>query len=301
MTDRAAEPDLSVLYQDTYARLAALVADLDDTGLATPVPACPGWSVQDVVAHLLAISQDSLAGQLRGIPGEDITAAQVARFKGHDIQDMLAAWAQTARPFGDRLAAAGIWPGVIDIATHEQDIRGALGRPGARDSDAVRLGVGWLLSVLNPPVPMRVLVEDAEFRIGPSPAAPNSAVPSPAAPSPAVPNPAVPNLATPNLAAPSTAALDAADLSPAASSPAAPSTAGTSPADAPGKVGPSRADPSEPGNSELTLRTCRFEVFRWRLGRRSRAQLAALDWSGDPTPVLDHLVIFGPSDRDIIE
>ncbi len=244
------EPDLSALYQDTHARLAALVAELDDTELTTQVPACPGWSVQDVVAHLLAITQDSLAGRLTGIPSDDITAAQVARFRGHDIQDMLAAWEQTARPFGDRLAAARIWPGVIDIAAHEQDIRGAIGRPGARDNDVIRLGAGWMLSFLDPPVPMRLLVEDAEFRAGPSRAGP--------------------------------------------------SRAGPSEADS-GRADSGRADSSEAGHGALTLKTSRFEAFRWRLGRRSRAQLAALDWSGDPTPVLDHLVIFGPASSDIIE
>jgi hypothetical protein len=51
----------------------------------------------------------------------------------------------------------------------------------------------------------------------------------------------------------------------------------------------------------LTLRTTRFEAFRWRMGRRSREQLAALDWSGDPTPVLGHLVVFGPARTDIAE
>ena len=25
------------------------------------------------------------------------------------------------------------------------------------------------------------------------------------------------------------------------------------------------------------------------------------DWSGDPTPVLDHLYMFGPADTDIVE
>lgn len=52
------KPDLSLLYQDTQARLAALIAGLDATALATPVPACPGWSVKDVVAHELAITED---------------------------------------------------------------------------------------------------------------------------------------------------------------------------------------------------------------------------------------------------
>ena len=51
----------------------------------------------------------------------------------------------------------------------------------------------------------------------------------------------------------------------------------------------------------LGLTTTRYEAFRWRMGRRSRGQLAALDWSGDPAPVLDHLVVFGPAGADIIE
>jgi len=37
------------------------------------------------------------------------------------------------------------------------------------------------------------------------------------------------------------------------------------------------------------------------MGRRSRSQLTALDWSGDPSAVLDHLVVFGPATADVIE
>jgi uncharacterized protein (TIGR03083 family) len=219
----AGKPDLSSLYLDTYARLAALVAGLGATALATPVPACPGWSVQDVVAHEVATTEDALAGHLTGPPSDEQTAAQVARFKGHDIAGILATWAQTAPRFAEAVAAFGVWPAVIDIASHEQDIRGALGRPGARDTQAIRLAAGRLIGSLDPPVPIRVSVEDTGFRVGP--------------------------------------------------------------ADGP----------------ELGLATCRFEAFRWRMGRRSRAQLAALDWTGDPAPVLDHLTIFGPSHVDIIE
>jgi uncharacterized protein (TIGR03083 family) len=53
--------------------------------------------------------------------------------------------------------------------------------------------------------------------------------------------------------------------------------------------------------AEIRLRTTRFEGLRWRTGRRSRAQLVAMDWSDDPTPVLDHLFLFGPADADVDE
>ncbi len=52
---------------------------------------------------------------------------------------------------------------------------------------------------------------------------------------------------------------------------------------------------------QLVVHSSRFETVRWRLGRRSRAQLARLDWSADPAPVLDHLCVFGPAQTDIIE
>jgi hypothetical protein len=87
----------------------------------------------------------------------------------------------------------------------------------------VSLCAGWLLGSLRPQVPLRVVVEHAQFRRGPA------------------------------------------------------------------------------DGAELTLATTRFDAFRRRMARRSRAQLAALDWSGDPAPVLDHLVVFGPAAHDVVE
>jgi uncharacterized protein (TIGR03083 family) len=223
VTADAPAPDLARLYRDTRERLTALVAGLDDRSLATPVPACPGWQVQDVVAHLAAIVEDALAGRLTGPPSDAETAVQVARYKGRPMTRTLTEWTAAAPQFEEVISAFDIPPAVIDVASHEQDIRGALGLPGARDTEAVRQMAGWLLTGLRTPVPVRVTVEDAEFRIG------------------------------------------------------------------------------QDGEPALGLRTTRYEAFRWRMGRRSRDQLAALDWSGDPAPVLDHLVVFGPAGTDIIE
>jgi uncharacterized protein (TIGR03083 family) len=214
---------LGRLYRDTRERLASLVSALDEAALAAPVPACPGWLVEDVVAHLAAIVEDALAGRLTGPPSEEQTAVQVARYKGRPMTDTLAGWAAGAPEFEEIISAFNVPPVVIDVASHEQDVRGALGLPGARDNEAIRLMGGWLLHRLNPPVAVAVTVEDAEFRVGPD------------------------------------------------------------------------------GGPVLGLRTTRFEAFRWRMGRRSREQLAALDWSGDPAPVLDHLVVFGPARADVIE
>lgn len=74
------DPALSQLYEDSRARLLALVTALDERGLDAPVPACPGWRVRDVVAHLTAVAEDVLEGRLTGPPTEEQSAAQVARF-----------------------------------------------------------------------------------------------------------------------------------------------------------------------------------------------------------------------------
>lgn len=216
-------PDLGHLYRETRERLTSLLSALDRAALNADVPACPRWSVRDVVCHLVANLEDAAAGVLSIPPTDEDTAAQVARCRHRDVAEMLGTWAALAPPIERSIAQFGVWPAVIDIASHEQDIHGALGRRGARDTAAIWHGAGWLLTELRTPVPLRVEVEEAEFQTGP------------------------------------------------------------------------------PDGTGLGLATSRFEAFRWRMGRRSRAQLAALDWSADPAPVLDHLALFGPADTDIIE
>lgn len=50
---------------------------------------------------------------------------------------------------------------------------------------------------------------------------------------------------------------------------------------------------------ELTVD--RFEFVRAVMGRRSRAQLAALPWRGHPTFAVDALVVFAPAPHDIVD
>ena len=54
--------DLAGAYADARRRLQQLVAGLDDTGLMAPVPACPDWTVRDIVAHLAGIAEEVVSG-----------------------------------------------------------------------------------------------------------------------------------------------------------------------------------------------------------------------------------------------
>jgi hypothetical protein len=49
------------------------------------------------------------------------------------------------------------------------------------------------------------------------------------------------------------------------------------------------------------LRASSFEVFRLRLGRRSREQVLAMDWSEAPGDLIDRLFVFGPAVPDLVE
>jgi hypothetical protein len=53
------------------------------------------------------------------------------------------------------------------------------------------------------------------------------------------------------------------------------------------------------GEPASTLRCDAFTLARVLMGRRTRRQVVALDWSGDPKPVLEHLFVFGPADDDV--
>ena len=152
------------IYQDARARITALVGELDDAALSIRVAACPRWSVRDVVAHLAAVADDWGRGSLTGPPTDEQTAAQIARYDGQTFDDILLDWEAVAARLDQLADTEGVEPPIGDITCHEHDIRGAIGRPGARDSDAVRYSSDRLLASLRSPVPLRVAVEDAEYR-----------------------------------------------------------------------------------------------------------------------------------------
>ena len=99
-----ADPVLTArIYRETRERISELVTGLDEAAASTAVAACPGWSVQDVVAHVAAVADDWADGRLAGPPTDEETAAQIARFDGQDMTEILAAWTDAATRL-DRMA-----------------------------------------------------------------------------------------------------------------------------------------------------------------------------------------------------
>lgn len=136
---------VAAAYHGVRDRVGELTGCLDETVSRTPVPPCPRWTVRDVVAHLVGVVEDAMAGRLDGVATEPWTQAQVDARRQQSILEMLASWAEAAPPFEGMLDAIGPVgrQAVLDAVTHEHDIRTALGQPGARQSDAVMIGYGF--------------------------------------------------------------------------------------------------------------------------------------------------------------
>ena len=137
--------EVGAAYAGCRARITELVGGLDEARASTMVPTCPDWSVHDVVAHLCGGVEDAMTGRLEGLGTDRWTAAQVEARRDTPTPQILNAWNQRGPVFEKFLDPAGDLgrQAVADIVSHEHDIRTALSVPGARDSDAVRIALGW--------------------------------------------------------------------------------------------------------------------------------------------------------------
>jgi uncharacterized protein (TIGR03083 family) len=127
-----------------------------------PVPACPAWTIRDVLAHVTGVAADAASGtyfsgaadawsDIRLAAARDAwTAGQVRSRRGRPAEALITEWAGWAAILEPMLAATVPPPGapawllsapVADLAVHLHDVRGALRRPGDRDAPATRLGL----------------------------------------------------------------------------------------------------------------------------------------------------------------
>lgn len=137
-------------YQVIFERVDALVRGR--AGIADlAVPACPGWNIRQVIAHLAGVAQDVVKLNLDDKGTSPWADAQVARLGGHGIDDLLDLWRQSLDDVRTNLAFAsdaGVCQLVFDTLTHEHDIRGALNEPGSRAGDlAFKAALGFVTTM----------------------------------------------------------------------------------------------------------------------------------------------------------
>lgn len=140
--------EIGGLYREGRERLSEIVRQLAPAELATTVPACPEWTVQDVIAHLTGCCADALAGNMAGVTTEAWADAQVRCRKDHTVNQVLEEWsvlAPTLEAMDESFPSPlpTLW--ILDLSAHEQDVRGALARPGARETPGIVMAVDFLV------------------------------------------------------------------------------------------------------------------------------------------------------------
>lgn len=153
--------DIAEVWATTRKELASFVSSLSEEDVERPVPATPGWSIRDVVAHMTGVLECIARGDFpveffvaigsqQGVAVlNEWTDRQVVARDERPVIELLAEWESAAEGVMPMLRGDVPWPeGVVpfaghvlttDIAVHQQDVYGALGLVRDRDSAPVRI------------------------------------------------------------------------------------------------------------------------------------------------------------------
>jgi uncharacterized protein (TIGR03083 family) len=137
------------LYAEARGRITDIVSGLSDDQLQAPVPCTPGWTVRDLLSHVVGVAADVTSGRTEGGGSPPWTAAQVEARRDRSVKELLDEWAEVGPQLEKLLdEVPPVQRTLADITCHEHDLRGAVGQPGARDSGnvdfALQMGVAGL-------------------------------------------------------------------------------------------------------------------------------------------------------------
>lgn len=122
-------------WRTTMERVSSLVESLDEAQLAARVPACPDWTARDLLSHVVGLGADVVAGDEPDDHNQEWTQRQVDVRRGRTSAELLGEWRALAEDLESWMAEHGSRP-LNDVVIHEQDLRSAVDRPGARDTEA---------------------------------------------------------------------------------------------------------------------------------------------------------------------
>ena len=123
--------DPRTVYLDAQRAILELVTDQNQH---ISVPACPAWTLRDLVAHQIGVIEDFTAGNLEGAPGDSWSSAHIGRFADLDLNQVKAQWIETINQPQYEEMVNNVAP---DVVFHEFDVRGAVGNQHSREADRV--------------------------------------------------------------------------------------------------------------------------------------------------------------------
>jgi uncharacterized protein (TIGR03083 family) len=125
-------------WRAAHDRVCALVEATDPASLERHVPACPDWTARDLLAHVVGLGADVLAGDEPDDHHETWTQAQVDARRDRSAAELVSEWRGLAGDLETWMREHGTRP-LNDVVIHEQDLRSALGAPGARDTEGLAI------------------------------------------------------------------------------------------------------------------------------------------------------------------
>lgn len=141
------------MYFDVRDRVVGTVAMLPVEQLSTRVPACPEWTVHDLLAHLVSTPMTILAGD---IPDEVMGGGDpnpwlgelVEDNAGRSVIDLARWWASDDEALAEVVGGAGLL--LADLMAHEGDLHGAIGSRAHRCAPELDAQVDAALAGLRP-------------------------------------------------------------------------------------------------------------------------------------------------------
>lgn len=134
--------DRGELWLGARQRIHDLLAQCATHHMTQPVPAMPGHTVRELIIRVVATERDALDGDIHSThAGRRVGGPRSAQPDAKLLAEWAAQASGVASLLRDDPRATRL---LIDLVTHEHDLRTALDCPGARDSDAVVFAVEWL-------------------------------------------------------------------------------------------------------------------------------------------------------------
>ena len=152
MTYLVSPDEVAAAYTELRTRVIALLREAGEGVTNIPVPHCPAWTVKMATSHLVGVPEDVLSGNMAGVTTDAWTQAQVDRHSNDSLMAILDTWEAMGATIDPMLPHFPIPVNsqfVFDACTHEHDIRAAIGQAGARDSQSVRVAVGFIRNMLS--------------------------------------------------------------------------------------------------------------------------------------------------------
>ena len=119
-----------------YERVRELVANVDGEQAETRVPACPDWTVRELLAHMVGLGADVIRNDEPDDHNSTWTQRQVDERRDRSVAELLEEWQGLAEPLQQWMRENTTRP-LGDIIIHEQDLRGALGVSGGQDTEGL--------------------------------------------------------------------------------------------------------------------------------------------------------------------